>query len=71
MPDLDLSFFLDPPDLDTTAMLEIEALSPFSISTVRPRAQIDKVVSWHEKSPRWNPRARDLKGAIKEKSQDL
>jgi CRISPR-associated protein Cas5 len=36
MPDLDLSFFLDPPDLDTTAMLEIEVLSPLSMSTAQP-----------------------------------
>ncbi len=36
MPDLDLSFFLEPPDLDTTAMLEIEALSPLSMSTAQP-----------------------------------
>ena len=42
MPDLDLTFFLDPPDLDTTAMLEIKALSPFSISTVRPGPKLIK-----------------------------
>jgi len=33
MPDLDLSFFLDPPDLNTTARLEIKALSPLSMFT--------------------------------------
>jgi len=38
MPDLDLSFFLDPPDLDTAGMLEIEALSPLAISTAQPGA---------------------------------
>lgn len=36
MSDLDLSFFLEPPDLDTTAVLEIEALSPLSMSTAQP-----------------------------------
>lgn len=33
---LDLSFFLEPPDLDTTAVLTIEALAPLSMSTAQP-----------------------------------
>lgn len=36
MSDIGLSFFLEPPDLDTTAVLEIEALSPLSMSTAQP-----------------------------------
>lgn len=32
----DLSFFLEPPDLSTPAVLEIEALSPLSMSTAQP-----------------------------------
>jgi CRISPR-associated protein Cas5 len=33
---LDLSFFLQPPELDTTAVLTVEALSPLSMSTAQP-----------------------------------
>jgi len=36
MDDLDLSFFLEPPELDTTAILTIEALAPLSMSTAQP-----------------------------------
>lgn len=36
MSDIDLSFFLEPPDLDTTAVLTIEALTPLSMSTAQP-----------------------------------
>lgn len=36
MSDIDLSFFLEPPDLDTTAVLTIEALAPLSMSTAQP-----------------------------------
>jgi CRISPR-associated protein Cas5 len=36
MTDIDLSFFLEPPDLDTTAVLTIEALAPLSMSTAQP-----------------------------------
>jgi CRISPR-associated protein Cas5 len=33
---LDLSFFLEPPELDTHAILSIEALAPLSMSTAQP-----------------------------------
>jgi CRISPR-associated protein Cas5 len=33
---LDLSFFLEPPELDTVAVLTVEALSPLSMSTAQP-----------------------------------
>lgn len=36
MNNLDLSFFLEPPDLDTTARLIIDALAPLSMSTAQP-----------------------------------
>ena len=36
MSDIDFSFFLEPPDLDTTAVLTIEALAPLSMSTAQP-----------------------------------
>jgi len=35
-PTLDLSFFLEPPELDTHATLTIEALAPLSMSTAQP-----------------------------------
>lgn len=36
MSDIDLTFFLSPPNLDTTALLVIEALTPLSMSTAQP-----------------------------------
>jgi len=36
MSNLDLSFFLEPPDLSTAAVLTIEALTPLSMSTAQP-----------------------------------
>ena len=36
MNDLDLSFFLEPPELNTYAMLTIEALAPLSMSSSQP-----------------------------------
>ena len=36
MPDIDLSFFLEPPDFDTTAVLTIEALAPLSMTATQP-----------------------------------
>jgi CRISPR-associated protein Cas5 len=36
MHDIDLSFFLDPPDLDTAGLLTVEALAPLSMTTAQP-----------------------------------
>ncbi|NBC17349.1 MAG: hypothetical protein GVY18_08565 [Bacteroidetes bacterium] len=36
MNNIDLSFFLEPPELDTTALLVVEALTPLSMSTAQP-----------------------------------
>lgn len=36
MSDIDLSFFLEPPELDVTAILTVEALTPLSMSTAQP-----------------------------------
>lgn len=36
MDDLDLSFFLDPPELDTYALLTVEALAPLSMTSSQP-----------------------------------
>ena len=36
MSDLDVSFFLEPPELDTTGILTIEALSPLSMTASQP-----------------------------------